>query len=165
MQKLFANVIADIRFHQRQNFKSELENKTFFFLPCWAVCGILVLWPGIQPTPPAVDTWSLNHWITREVPIKLIKKKKKIPNKKSNTCWWTLNQASMLNTEAHREITALLNSLILLPAPQITIVKILMWFFPKPFLYLFMVVPRSIWDLNFPTRDWTLSPCIGSEES
>ena len=85
----------------------------------------------------AVDTWSLNHWITREVPIKLILKKKKIPNKKRNTCWWTLNQASMLNTEAHREITALLNSLILLPAPEITIVKILMWFFPKPSLYLF----------------------------
>ena len=24
--------------------------------------------PGIEPMPPAVEAWSLNHWITREVP-------------------------------------------------------------------------------------------------
>ena len=29
--------------------------------------GILVPWPGIRPVPPALETWSLNHWITREV--------------------------------------------------------------------------------------------------
>ena len=34
----------------------------------WAVCGILVLWPGI-PSPTAVEVWSLNHWTDREVPV------------------------------------------------------------------------------------------------
>ena len=32
----------------------------------WA-CGILVLRPGIEPIPPALEVWSLNHWTTREV--------------------------------------------------------------------------------------------------
>ena len=32
------------------------------------VCGILVPRPGIEPTPPALEVWSLNHWTTREVP-------------------------------------------------------------------------------------------------
>ena len=25
--------------------------------------------PGIKPVPPALGAWSLNLWITREVPI------------------------------------------------------------------------------------------------
>ena len=36
-----------------------------FGLSAW---GILVPWPGIEPVPPAVEAWSLNHWTTREVP-------------------------------------------------------------------------------------------------
>ena len=31
------------------------------------VCGILVLRPGIEPIPPALEVWSLNRWTTREV--------------------------------------------------------------------------------------------------
>ena len=31
-------------------------------------CGILVPQPGIEPTPPAVEAQSLNHWTTSEVP-------------------------------------------------------------------------------------------------
>ena len=31
-------------------------------------CGILVPWPGIEFAPLALEVWSLNHWITREVP-------------------------------------------------------------------------------------------------
>ena len=38
------------------------ENQIFF----WP-CGILVPPPGIEPTPPAVEAWSLNHWTAREV--------------------------------------------------------------------------------------------------
>ena len=41
-----------------------------------AACGIiscsmwdLVPWPGIEPRPPALGTWSLSHWTTREVPV------------------------------------------------------------------------------------------------
>ena len=34
-------------------------------------CGMwdLVLWPGIEPHPPALGAWSVSHWTTREVPI------------------------------------------------------------------------------------------------
>ena len=38
------------------------------FWPHCAARGILVPWPGIEPMAPAVEAWSLNHWITREVP-------------------------------------------------------------------------------------------------
>ena len=29
----------------------------------------LVPRPGIEPRPPALGAWSLNHWTTREVPV------------------------------------------------------------------------------------------------
>ena len=29
---------------------------------------ILVPQPGIEPMPPEVEAWSLNHWTAREVP-------------------------------------------------------------------------------------------------
>ena len=29
---------------------------------------ILLLQPGIEPVPPALEAWCLNHWTTREVP-------------------------------------------------------------------------------------------------
>ena len=41
-----------------------------FFLIFWlcrAVCGILGPRPGIEPVPPVLAAWSLNHWTTREV--------------------------------------------------------------------------------------------------
>ena len=39
----------------------------FWLLHCTA-CGILVPQQGIKPSPPALETQSLNHWSTREVP-------------------------------------------------------------------------------------------------
>ena len=41
----------------------------FFFWPCTVACGILVPQPGIEPSSPAVEAQSLNHWCAREVPI------------------------------------------------------------------------------------------------
>ena len=38
------------------------------FWPHHAAYGILVPWPGMEPTLPAVKAWSLNHWTTRDVP-------------------------------------------------------------------------------------------------
>ena len=32
----------------------------------------LVPWPGIEPGPPALDAWSVSHWIAREVPDLII---------------------------------------------------------------------------------------------
>ena len=40
----------------------------FFFWLHRAACGILDPQPRIEPVPPAVEEWSLNHWTTREVP-------------------------------------------------------------------------------------------------
>ena len=40
----------------------------FYFWPHCVACGILFPWPGIEPTPPALEAWSPNHWTAREVP-------------------------------------------------------------------------------------------------
>ena len=45
----------------------------FFFWLCRTAYGILVPWPGIKPTPPAVEAQSLNHWTTREVLRNMLK--------------------------------------------------------------------------------------------
>ena len=42
------------------------------FWPRCAACGILVPRTGIEPVPPAVEAWSLNHWTAREVQNLLI---------------------------------------------------------------------------------------------
>ena len=34
-------------------------------LSCPAMCGILVLPPGIKPTSPELGRWILNHWTNR----------------------------------------------------------------------------------------------------
>ena len=31
--------------------------------------GILFPWSGMEPVPPALEAWSLHHWIAKEVPI------------------------------------------------------------------------------------------------
>ena len=41
----------------------------FFFLPCHKTRWILVPWPGIEPMPPVVETWSPNYWAAREFPL------------------------------------------------------------------------------------------------
>ena len=43
----------------------------FFFWWGSMTFRILVSQPGIEPVSPAVEAWSLNHWITREVPVPL----------------------------------------------------------------------------------------------
>ena len=36
--------------------------------PRFLACEILVPPPRIQPAPPALEAWSLNHWTATEVP-------------------------------------------------------------------------------------------------
>ena len=38
-----------------------------FVLLHYVTCSISVLRPAIEPTPPAMEVPSLNHWIAREV--------------------------------------------------------------------------------------------------
>ena len=40
----------------------------FFFYYNHAACQIVVPQPGIEPAPPALEAWSLNHGTTSEVP-------------------------------------------------------------------------------------------------
>ena len=40
----------------------------FFFFWLHAACVIIAPQLRIKPKSPAVETWNLNHWITREVP-------------------------------------------------------------------------------------------------
>ena len=49
--------------------KSPSRGLFFFFWPHHTACGILVPQPGIQPFHPEVGAQSLNHWISREVPL------------------------------------------------------------------------------------------------
>ena len=48
-------------------FKNLFIYLFIFCLRCRA-CGTLVPQPGIEPVPPALQAWSLNHWTAREVP-------------------------------------------------------------------------------------------------
>ena len=50
-----------------QQSDSVIHIYTFFLRPHCVACVILVPWPGIEPMPPAVEAWSLNHWTAREV--------------------------------------------------------------------------------------------------
>ena len=46
------------------------QNHTRLFFPGHTThgIGILVHQPGMEPAPPAVEAWRLNHWTTRAVP-------------------------------------------------------------------------------------------------
>ena len=48
---------------------SPFLNFILFFWPCCTACRILVPWPGLKPSPPAVEARRLNHWTAREVPV------------------------------------------------------------------------------------------------
>ena len=41
----------------------------WFLFGFWPSCGIFVPPPGIEPTPPAVEAQSHNHWTARELPL------------------------------------------------------------------------------------------------
>ena len=46
--------------------------KLFIYLwPHLEACGILAPQPGIELKSPALEAWSLNHWIDREIPLLL----------------------------------------------------------------------------------------------
>ena len=50
----------------------------FWFFWSHVACRILVPRPGIEPRPLVLETWSPNHWTTREVPEEEIKLEYKI---------------------------------------------------------------------------------------
>ena len=59
-----------IRFGVRMLLQSSKKNflkKKNLWLNCVAY-GILVPQPGIEPMPPALKVWSLNHWTAGKVP-------------------------------------------------------------------------------------------------
>ena len=43
------------------------KNNVYLFWPHFTTCEILVPLPEIKRRPSAVETWSPNHWMTREV--------------------------------------------------------------------------------------------------
>ena len=42
------------------------------FRPHPAMCGTLVLRPGMEHVSPAVEAWSPNHWTAREAPLSVV---------------------------------------------------------------------------------------------
>ena len=57
--------LRSTHYKRQRQIKSQLYYYYYFGRRCMA-CGILVSQPGIEPMPPAVETWSLDHWTTRE---------------------------------------------------------------------------------------------------
>ena len=54
----------------RENLFLVFFQKSFW--PHHKACGILVPWPGIKLRSPVLESWSLNHWTTREVPASFL---------------------------------------------------------------------------------------------
>ena len=54
------------------------------FGPCRVAYGILVPSPGIEPSPSALEAWSLNQWTAREFLSFLLNKIC------FGSCWWIL---------------------------------------------------------------------------
>ena len=46
----------------RNTWKQTMYSFIIYFWPCLPVCRTLVPRPRIEPVPPALGTWSLNHW-------------------------------------------------------------------------------------------------------
>ena len=56
----------------RSDLTGKWESLLHFFFFFWlhhTACGILVPQLEIEPTPPALEGWSLNHWTIREVAL------------------------------------------------------------------------------------------------
>ena len=52
-----------------RNNRQRLKKHNFsFFFGCATQHVGSVPWPGMEPVPPAVKAWGLNHWIAKEVP-------------------------------------------------------------------------------------------------
>ena len=53
-----------IALHGQENSPWQVIYITYSFIywPHHAACGILVPRPGVEPPPPALGAWSLNHW-------------------------------------------------------------------------------------------------------
>ena len=49
--------------------EADLSFFFFFFWLCCVACRILAPRPGLEPTPPALEARSLNHWTAREVQV------------------------------------------------------------------------------------------------
>ena len=49
-------------------FSPQSFSTLFCFWPLHVALGILVPWSGIKPMYPAMEAWSLKHWIAREIP-------------------------------------------------------------------------------------------------
>ena len=48
----------------------------------------LFSWPGIEPWPPVLGAWSLNHWTARKVPLVLLLLLCNILISKLGLPWW-----------------------------------------------------------------------------
>lgn len=66
---IFQHVLS-FMFQTKENFFILKKKKKLFIYFDYTMqhAGSLVLQPGMEPEPPAVKVWSLNHWPTRKVP-------------------------------------------------------------------------------------------------
>ena len=69
-------------------YRTIVRNYVFIYLPHCTVCRILFPWPGIEPTPPALQVGSLNLWTSKEVPEPQLIFQVKVLNKDYCTIWF-----------------------------------------------------------------------------
>ena len=80
----------------------------FSFWSCPAAYGILVPPAGMEPTPPALEAQSLNHWITSEIPSTSFHSSlcPSIQTSSKNTHWsaeWELIALHLLTEKSKRK--------------------------------------------------------------
>ena len=54
--------------HWWLKFCNPLKKNFFLIWPYCTAYRIILRRPGIEPVPPALEAWNLNHWTTREAP-------------------------------------------------------------------------------------------------
>ena len=57
---------SDIKGQHLHNF---ILAYLFIYWTCRTTCEILVLWPGTEGMPPALEELNLNYWTAREIPM------------------------------------------------------------------------------------------------
>ena len=78
----------------------------WYFWPHCVGCGILVPEPGIEPVPPTVKMWIVDHWATRQVPWLLVKSARASPV----ACLWNASETMGLPGTAWSHHSTFLNA-------------------------------------------------------
>ena len=116
---LFHLFIYSLTHHSMKKYWVFLLLLLLFFGLCCAACRILVPWPGIEPSAPAMEAQSPNHRTTREFPIK-----KYLLSTYYITGWWS----SALNPSLSDSVV---DEFLRWPPRFLTLLSYILWIIPS----------------------------------